>query len=163
MPVFAQADQARDDIYEIRPKDGSDAYFAWITNKGSDRLSIEIYYKPGSNTGDKLTVKKSEVEFDLLGKSLADREIERRLNQTSTMVNGVRVLNDELQRSKQARAWAGDLEKSVTMPDPDPADVAAADVPPEDPGPLAFRGPQIALVLGALALIGIIVKLLILG
>ena len=165
MPVIAQADQTGDaDVYEITPTDGSESYFAIIENATSDQLLLQIYYKPGKLAGEKDTVSKSKVKYSYVGRDSANKEIARRQDKVSQVINGVRVPNEEIERAKMARESASAVEEQLSVPDPTSVDPAVnTDVPPVDPGPLAFRGPQIMLILGALVLIGIVVKLVILG
>lgn len=165
MPVFAQTGQAAaDNIYEIRPKDGTESYFAYIDNPSSDTLRVRVYYKPGLNPGTTDTVLKNKVEFSLVGKKLADKEIEKRVSRTHTLVNGKWVANADIEYAKSAQAWAKEVDARLAAPSPAQADPAAdTKVPAEDVGPFTLRGPEIGLVIGAIVLIGIIVKLVILG
>lgn len=164
MPVLAQADQKADDVYEILPKNGGESYFAYIVESSATRLQLQIYYKPGMNAGDRIPALKADVDTNLIGRDAADRAIARRLDAVSEVINGERYPKQEVERAKQAREWARDLEDRLNMPDPSPADpVAAPDTAEPNASPLALRGPQIGLVLCSFILIGIIVKLLILG
>jgi hypothetical protein len=165
MPVFAAADQAvKGDVYEITPVAGGESYFAIIEDTTEDPLLLRIYYKEGSNPGIRETVKKSTIKFDLVGAEIANKAIERRQNKVSQVINGVRVPNDVAERAKQARDKALELESRLALPDPQPIDPSTESASePVDPGPLAFRGPQIGLILAAVVLIAIIVKLVIIG
>lgn len=163
MPVLAQADRAGE-LYEIQPNGGGDSYFAYVADPAAGLLQLQIYYKPGAERGAKATEIKSKVKIVPVGQDAADRTIERRLDSVSQMVNGVRVSNEEKALADRARAWADELDARLTVPDPVPADPGTeAEMPQEAPGPFAQRGPQIALAAGALVLVGIIVKLVILG
>lgn len=165
MPVLAAADQTvKDEVYEITPVAGGESYFAIIENTTEDPLKLRIYYKEGSNPGVIETVKKSTIEYAYVGMDTANKAIERRQDKVSQVINGMRLPNDVVERAKQAREKTLELESRLAMPDPEPIDPSAdATHEPIDPGPLAFRGPQIGLVLAAVVLIAIIVKLVILG
>jgi hypothetical protein len=164
MPVLAQADQAKEsDVYEITPTEGGgERYFATIESNTTDSLKLRVY--DGSNRGNSVTVNKSAVKINYIGSKLADKEIAKRLDEVSKVINGIRVPNDEFNLSQRARTLANDLEARLAIPDPTPVDSAVdTSASPVDPGPLAMRGPAIGLILGAVVLVGIIVKLVILG
>lgn len=165
MPIFAAADQSgKGDVYEITPVAGGESYFATIDDTRKDPLVLRIYYKEGSNQGASETVMKSTIKFDLVGADIANKTIARRQDKVSQVINGVRAPNAEVERAKHARELALEVESRLAMSDPQPVDLSV-DATSEtiDPGPLAFRGPQIGLVLAAVVLIAIIVKLVILG
>ena len=165
MPVFAAADQlVTGEVYEITPIAGGESYFAIIDDTTKDPLRLRIYYKEGSNPGVIETVKKSTIEYAYVGVETANNAIERRQDKVSQLINGMRVPNEEVERAKQAREKALELESRLALPDPQPLDPSVESTSePVDPSPLAFRGPQIGLVLAAVVLIAIIVKLVILG
>ena len=163
MPVLAQTDQGGD-VYEIEPKDHSASYFAYIANPTADLLKVRIYYKPGVAPGFETTEVKSKVSITPVGQSMADREIERRLSADNRKVNGIWVPKKEYELAERARESASKLDAQLALPEPAPAVAGAeADAPPPATGAMAGRGPQIALVVGALVLIGLVVKLLILS
>ena len=165
MPVFAAADQSgKGDVYEITPVAGGESFFATIDDTTKDRLVLRRYYGEGSNPGASETVMKSTITFDFVGVETANKTIARREDKVSQVINGMRVPNEEVERAKQARELALEVESRLTISDPQPVDPSVdATSGPIDPGPLAFRGPQIGLVLAAVVLIAIIVKLVILG
>lgn len=165
MPILAAADQSvTGEVYEITPVAGGTSYFATIDDTTKDPLKLRIYYKEGSNPGVIETVKKSTIKYDYVGVETANKAIERRQNKVSQLINGMRVPNEEVERAKQAREKTLALESRFKMANPLPVDPSVdTSSEPINPGPLAFRGPQIGLVLAAIVLIAIIVKLVILG
>ena len=167
MPVFAAADQSgKGDVYEITPVAGGESYFATIDDTAKDPLVLRIYYKEGSNPGAVDTVMKSTIKYDFVGAETANKAIEKKKNVSTQIINGLRYPNEVVELAKQAREKTIALESRLTIPDPqsiDPTVDATTTSEAIDPGPLAFRGPQIGLVLAAVVLIAIIVKLVILG
>lgn len=165
MPIFAAADQTvTDEVYEITPVAGGESYFANIDDTTKDPLVLRIYYKEGSNPGTRETVMKRTIKITPVGADLANKAIEKRQNKSTQIINGDRYPIAEVERAKEARQKTLELESRLAMPNPEPIDPSAdAANEPIDPGPLAFRGPQIGLVLAAVVLIAIIVKLVILG
>ncbi|NUM55563.1 MAG: hypothetical protein HUU46_18110 [Candidatus Hydrogenedentes bacterium] len=164
MPVLAQADQSGDNVYEVQPKAGGDSYFAYIVDTTADPLQLRIYYKPGKNPGDRDSERRANVDIIPVGRASADSAIKRRLDADSVVINKERYPKVEVERANQARTWALELDESLKLPDPTPVDPGAApDTAAPEISPLALRGPQIGLVLCSLIVIGIIVKLLIIG
>ena len=125
---------------------------------------MRIYYKPGVAQGFETTEVKSKVSITPVGQSMADREIERRLSQDNRKVNGIWVPKKEYDLAEKAHQLASETDTRLALPEPAPPPAGTkADAPPPATGPMAGRGPQIALVVGAVVLIGLIVKLLILS
>ena len=164
MPILAQADHA-DKIYEFTPKKGGEPFYAVIIDD-KDSASIKIRYIEQGKESIIETKLKSEFDWVEVSAERARKAITAKLDKSTVDVGGgVRVAEEEVALAKRAREKAEALEERVKPSAPQAA--AVAETAPVESAPktpfVRQWGPQIALLIGAVALVGIIVKLVILS
>lgn len=168
LPVLAQTDQITD-VYYVTPKDESPFYaqrvsedsdsfvFRRLEGRFTESGAVEVVL---SDSRENILKKDVTAEATIL--SRAKKAIEDELNKEYAVVNGIPVSREIYRKANEARDAARALEDrlriDIAVPETG-AELAAAEPPPA-PSVVATWGPQVALVLGALVLIAIIAKLM---
>lgn len=166
--ILAQAaDMPAGTVFQIVPRDGSPGFYAEIVKENNESYTFR-YFDP--DPARRLTVQmlRSEVEppIELTERSKArvwQSMIDARVVQTPVGA----VPREEYELAQRALQMAEGVERTLTASEPDEQvgsePVEALTVEALRPSFITLWGPQIGLVAGALVLIGIIVKLVILG
>jgi len=162
LPFLAQADQINDrNVYEVRVKENGSSYFAERTDKNENSASYVLRPITRNGVGSPITVLRKDVELIPITLKIARDKIQEQEDRYFRTVNGVRVPKDEFDLAERAKTAAVEFESSLKLPE-----VAISDTPAviekQPVNPLLVWGPQVALVLSAIVVIGIIVKLMIL-
>jgi hypothetical protein len=161
------ADMPAGTVFHIVPRDGKPEFYAEIVKESNESYTFR-YFDP--DPARRLTVQmlRSEVEppIELTERSkqrVWQSMIDARVVQTPVGP----VPREEYEFAQRALQMAEGVERSLANPEDqeempsEPVETQTADAP--RPAFLTLWGPQIGLIAGALVLIGIIVKLVILG